>query len=104
MRHVLVCLVLAACSSSSSKSVDAPSQMDGSAGPMCTGAVYDPCVNPSDCMSMMCHFYMMSNFTVCTQACTPGDNTTCPLDATGAHGFCNPMGNCKPAVANNCHR
>jgi hypothetical protein len=73
-------------------------------GPACTGAVYDPCTTNDQCMSMNCHFYMMSNFTICTQACTPGDNTTCPVDATGTHGTCNNMGNCKPTAANNCTR
>lgn len=76
---------------------------DAPPGPACTGAVYDNCVNPTDCMSGNCHFYDQSNFTVCTQACTPGDDTTCPVDASGVHGVCNNKGLCKPAVANNCH-
>jgi hypothetical protein len=41
---------------------------------------------------------------VCTTSCTPGDNTTCPVDSTGNHATCNNMANCKPAAANNCHR
>jgi hypothetical protein len=36
--------------------------------------------------------------------CTAGDNTTCPIDSTGAHGTCNNMSNCKPAAPNNCTR
>ena len=55
-------------------------------------------------MSMDCHFYGTSNFTVCTQTCTPGDNSTCPVDATGNHALCNTKGLCKPAAPNNCTR
>jgi hypothetical protein len=79
--------------------------MDGSGGGTpCTGAVYDPCTDNTQCMSMQCHSYMMAGLQVCTQACTAGDNTTCPVDITGAHGTCNPMSNCKPAAANHCTR
>jgi hypothetical protein len=76
---------------------------DAPPGPMCTGAIYDNCVTNSQCMSANCHFYGTSNFTICTTTCTPGDNTTCPVDSSGAHGTCNTMGNCKPAAPNNCH-
>jgi hypothetical protein len=27
----------------------------------------------------------------------------CPNDSAGQPVACNPMGNCKPSVANNCH-
>ena len=78
-------------------------QPDAPTGPACTKAVFDNCVNNTDCNSNNCHFYMQQNFSVCTQACTPGDNTTCPVDSSGQHATCNTMGICKPAAANNCH-
>jgi len=96
MRSLWVCLFLVACGSSSSKSIDAPP------GGACTGAVYDPCTDNTQCMSGMCHFYMMQNFTVCTTAC--GATTPCPMDSTGAVPACNSMLNCKPAAPNNCMR
>lgn len=71
---------------------------NGSGGNVCTGAVYDPCTDPSQCDSGNCHLFQAQGFQVCTQACTPGDNTTCP--GTGA--TCNNMGICKPAAANDC--
>ncbi|HUJ60348.1 MAG TPA: hypothetical protein VLX92_17725 [Kofleriaceae bacterium] len=78
--------------------------VDGPVGSACTGAVYDPCTSNDQCMSMNCHFYNASNLQVCTQACTAGDNSTCPVDSTGSNGLCNTMGNCKPAAANPCTR
>src|SRR4051794_15036778 len=93
------------CSSTTTVTFDAPKQVDamGSAG-ACTGAVYDPCTTAAQCMSMNCKFYMQSNFTVCTQTCTPGDNASCPADSSGTNGVCNTMGLCKPAQPNNCTR
>lgn len=76
---------------------------DAPAGPACTGAIYDNCTTNTQCMSQNCHYYQQSNFTVCTQTCTVGDNTTCPVDSSGNHATCNNMGICKPAAANNCH-
>jgi len=101
MRHLLLACLAAACHNSSPETADAA--IDAPPGPMCTGAVYDLCMTNTQCMSNNCHFYMQSNFSTCTTTCTPGDNTTCPVDSTGAHGQCNNMGNCKPAAANNCH-
>ena len=74
---------------------------DAAAGPACTKALYDNCINPTDCTSGNCHFYQQSNFTVCTQACSA--TNPCPNDSTGVPGVCNNMGICKPAAANNCH-
>jgi len=74
------------------------------AGNACTNAVFDPCTTAGECTSGNCHLFMADGFQVCTQACTPGDNTTCPLDATGVNGTCNNMGICKPAQANDCTR
>jgi hypothetical protein len=111
MRIVLIVLLAAACTSHSTThtGADAPALADApgdgaGSGSACTGAVYDPCTDNTQCMSMNCHFYMMSNIQVCTTACTPGNNSTCPVDSTGANGFCNMMGNCKPAAANHCTR
>jgi hypothetical protein len=98
MRAILLTL-LVACSSNTSHSVDAA--LDSHTR-TCTGAVYDPCATNDQCMSMNCHFYNQSALTICTTTCTPLDNSTCPVDSTGAHGTCNNMGNCKPAAANNC--
>jgi hypothetical protein len=90
-------IVLAACGGDDSQQQVKP---DATPGPPCTGAVYDVCVNPSDCMSQNCHFYDKSNFTVCTQACNASN--PCPVDSSGQPGTCNNMGICKPAAANNC--
>jgi hypothetical protein len=79
--------------------IDAPAS-----GATCTNAVFDPCTDNSQCDSGNCHLFNQSAFQVCVQACTPGDNTTCPIDASGVNGFCNNMGICKPAVPNNCTR
>ena len=103
MRALLFSLLtLAACKDDAPAMVDAPK--DSPSGGPCTGAAYDPCTTNDQCMSMNCHFYMQSNFTVCVTTCTAGDNSTCPVDATGAHGVCNTMGICKPAMPNNCTR
>lgn len=77
--------------------IDAPSS-----GP-CTGAIYDPCTDNAQCMSGNCKLYMGSNFQVCTMTCTPGDNSSCPLQ-NGEPAICNNMGFCKPAAPNNCTR
>src|SRR5579871_221179 len=93
--------LVAACTGHKTTVADA--QMpDTASARTCTGAAYDPCTQNTQCTSMNCHLYNASMLQVCTQSCTPGDNTTCPVDATGANGFCNNMGNCKPAKANSC--
>ena len=110
MRSAVICLVVAclyiACTNGSPAKMDAAKldSMGSGSGAMCLGSAYDPCTDNTQCMSQMCHLYTMSNLQVCTVTCTPGDNTTCPKDATGANGTCNNMANCKPAQANNCHR
>jgi hypothetical protein len=95
---LFVTVALAACSGDQPANVDA-----NPAGPKCTTAIYDLCATEHDCMSGMCHLFSADGFQVCTQTCTPGDNTTCPVDSTGANGTCNAMGICKPAAANMCH-
>lgn len=91
-------IVLAACGGDDSQQA----KPDATPGPACTGALYDHCVSPSDCMSQNCHFYQQSNFTVCTQTCNASN--PCPVDSSGTAGTCNNMGICKPSVANNCSR
>ncbi|MEO6776672.1 MAG: hypothetical protein ABI467_27270 [Kofleriaceae bacterium] len=98
MRTVLITL-LAACSSYEVHLVDSGGSNDART---CVGSAFDPCTTNDQCGSMNCHLYSGAGLQVCTQACTPGDNTTCPVDATGANGICNTMGNCKPAKANAC--
>ena len=92
---LLVALAVVACSSYSQTLVDGGATK-------CAGNVYDPCGSNGDCMSNFCHDYNGAGLTVCTMTCTPGDSSTCPLDTTGSNGFCNTMGNCKPAQANIC--
>src|SRR5437763_14343988 len=54
----------------------------------CTGAVYDPCTGPTQCMSGQCQLFNGAGIQVCTQACTAGDNTTCPTQ-NGVAATCN---------------
>src|SRR5262245_47234558 len=104
MRALLcLCFVFAACKGDTPPPVDAPRDSMGS-GAASTGAAYEPCTTNDQCMSMNCHFYMQSNFTVCVTTCTPGNNSTCPVDSSGTNGVCNNMGICKPAMPNNCTR
>jgi hypothetical protein len=93
-------IALAACGSRASPApVD--TGIDGTAGAACTGAVYDPCTDNSQCLSGQCHAYNGAGIQVCTQACNPA---ACPNDTAGLAVACNTMNNCKPSVANNCHR
>lgn len=99
MRFVLVFAVaVIACTSSKPP----PEKPDAGSAAMrtCTGSAYDPCTDNSQCGSMNCHFYMMSNFTVCTVPCSA--TNPCPMDAAGMAATCNMMGMCKPTVANTC--
>ena len=105
MRSAIVILsfvatVVVACSSNSVHMVDS----NGGGSNSCPGSAYDSCTTNDQCMSMSCHLYNGAGIQVCTLACTPFDNTTCPVDATGVNGICNMMGNCKPAKANDCTR
>jgi hypothetical protein len=79
--------------------IDAPT-----GGVTCTGKVYDPCTDNTQCMSGNCHLYQAQGIQVCTQACTAGNNATCPLDKTGVNAMCNNMSICRPAAANACTR
>lgn len=82
--------------------VDAASEVDAPSGALCTGVAYDTCTTNDQCASQQCHMYNGAGLQVCTQTCGP--TMPCPNDASGAAVGCNTMGNCKPAVANNCHR
>ena len=75
----------------------------GVALPACTNAVYDPCTSAADCTSGQCQAFAQAGIQVCTQTCTPGDNTTCPMQ-NGVPAQCNNMGICKPPAANSCMR
>ena len=102
-------MIFAACTNgSSTPTTDAPKQVDAgagdAAGALCTGAAFDPCTMTTQCMSMNCKLFNSAGIQVCTVTCTPGDNTTCPLDVSGNHATCNNMGICKPSAANACHR
>jgi hypothetical protein len=84
--------------------VDAPISIDTATGTACTNAAYDPCTTNDQCTSNNCHLFSQQGFQVCTAACTPGDNTTCPVDKSGVNGTCNNMGICKPSAPNDCTR
>jgi hypothetical protein len=75
----------------------------GVSAPACTNAIYDPCTSAAQCTSGSCQLFQQSGFQVCTTTCTPGDNTTCPMQ-NGQPATCNGMGICKPAAANSCTR
>jgi hypothetical protein len=102
MRASIFCIAIAlavACTGHKTTVQDAPM---ADSMRTCTGAAYDPCTTATQCTSMNCHDYKGSMLQVCTEACTPGDSSTCPIDNTGSNGFCNNMGTCKPAAANSC--
>src|SRR3954466_10517639 len=97
MRFVII-FALGACSSYEVHTVDA----QGGQMRTCTGAAFDPCTTNDQCTSANCHLYNGAGLQVCTQVCTVGDNSTCPVDASGANATCNNMGMCKPIKANDC--
>lgn len=98
MARLALVLTFLACGGSSGT----PPAPDAPSGPPCTGAVYDTCTTADQCSSQNCHLYNANALQVCTQVCSA--TVACPNDASGAAVACNMMGNCKPAVANNCHR
>ena len=98
------------CGGDSTPAVDAPPQIDSGSGSAaaCTGAVYDPCTDVSQCSASVpggadCKLFNGVGLQVCTQTCTVGDNSTCPMQG-GVATSCNNMGICKPNAANNCTR
>jgi hypothetical protein len=90
-------------SGSGSGSANNQGTVDGGVAAACTGAAYDPCTDATQCTSGTCQLFQQSGFQVCSQTCTPGDATTCPMQ-NGAPQQCNNMGICKPAAANACTR
>jgi hypothetical protein len=66
--------------------------------PMCTGQLYDSCLDGSGCMSNNCKLFEQSGIQVCTQPC----DGMCPASSAGP-ATCNNRGLCKPAAANPCH-
>jgi hypothetical protein len=89
---VVLVLALAACTG------DKPAS-DG--GQKCSGAAYDPCNTEHDCGNGNCKPFADKGFTVCTQGCTVGDDTTCPQQ-NGMKVTCNASALCEPAVVNSC--
>jgi hypothetical protein len=87
----------------SSQQGTADAAVDGAPGQACTNAVYDPCTSASQCSSGNCKLFEQQAIQVCTQACTPGDSSTCPQQA-GVAVTCNNMGICRPQAANSCTR
>lgn len=74
---------------------------DADSSLMCEGALYDLCATAEDCDSGMCQTFDNEGFSACVQACTAGDNTTCP-ESNGITATCNNRGICKPTVASDC--
>jgi hypothetical protein len=101
MSKLALALVLAVCACGGNEPMQ--TQPDAAPAPMCTKALYDVCMTNADCMSGNCRFYTMGNFYACTQPCTVGMDTTCPLDSAGQQPKCNNEGLCRPTVPNNCH-
>jgi len=104
MARLVFIFTLIACGGvdGTNKQPDAGVTVDAPSSALCTGAAYDTCTTNDQCGSQQCHLYNGAGLQVCTIACSA--TVPCPKDATGAAVACNPMGNCKPAVANNCHR
>ena len=69
----------------------------------CSGALYEECTMPSDCMSGICREYNGLGFSACTTACTPGDDSTCPAHPQGAEVTCNrTQAQCRPSALAAC--
>lgn len=100
MKHLVVVAVLACAGACETGDKGVAPDADPNA-PVCTGQLYDNCTDGAQCMSGMCHLFS-GEFQVCTQACTAGDNSTCPASTNGAAAKCNNRGICKPAVNNAC--
>jgi hypothetical protein len=98
MTSILLALVIASCSNSTSTTIDAAPADAPATSSACTGQLYDAC-NPAspNCMTgLTCKTFTGSVFSVCTQTCG-----TCPNQGTSTV-MCNNMGICKPTAPNNC--
>jgi hypothetical protein len=109
-------LCVAACSSKSTppdastvvdtaSAIDAPPGTPDAAGTpdasarTCTGALYDPCNNGTQCNSGMCMNFAGAGIQVCTQSCA---TTACPDQNGNAVTCSNNTKICKPPQANAC--
>ncbi len=97
-------LALAACGGDPDPDApDAAVTVDADPSALCTGAVYDSCVDTaasSDCgPDLSCHVFDMAGITVCVPACDA--QNPCPQQ-DGVDIRCNNMGRCRPDVANAC--
>ncbi|MCX5743592.1 MAG: hypothetical protein NT062_13960 [Proteobacteria bacterium] len=65
----------------------------------CTGSPYDSCQEEHDCMSAICRPF--GDIVACTQACTVGDNSTCPKQGS-TEVVCGADALCAPTAVNDC--
>ena len=76
--------------------------IDAPAGNACTGALYDPCTDNSQCMSGNCRMFNNTGIQVCTQDCSsmacPAQGGTAVMCSTGQNTVC------RPTMANACTR
>jgi hypothetical protein len=96
MRTLITLLVLlaGACTGSSPASIDS--------GRLCSGQLYDRCLQEHDCASMDCRNFMAEGFEVCSKSCTVGDDSTCGKTLDGRQATCDALGICKPPGPNEC--
>ncbi|MFN0247754.1 MAG: hypothetical protein ACKV2T_12780 [Kofleriaceae bacterium] len=111
--HVVVALAIAVAGAVACGDDGSPSPSDGGgsgsgsdaggSGTACTNALYDPCTDPSQCMSGNCRQFNMPapGIQVCTQACSAGN--PCPMQ-NGQPVECTNSMVCRPPAANNCTR
>ncbi len=71
-------------------------------GQKCLGINYDPCNTEHDCANGNCLPFADKGYMICTLACTPGDNTTCPPQYVTTPVTCNAAGLCEPDAPNSC--
>lgn len=76
---------------------------DAGSGTACTNALYDPCTDPSQCMSGNCRMFNMPSpgIQICTQACSA--SAPCPMQ-NGQAVECTMAGVCRPPAATSCMR
>jgi hypothetical protein len=98
---VLLVLVLAGCPSDDPPPVDAPAVIDGPAGTVCTGQLYDRCTSNAQCMSGNCRMFNNLGIMMCTQTCTAG-GAACPTQNGAAVECVTNSMICRPASANTC--
>jgi len=96
MAKLLACMIVfaAACSGDAPPpAIDAPGPAPKAFGATCTTVVD---TGSTECDSGVCtNTFDMLGHSVCSQKCTPGDGSTCPVGADGTMK-CNTKGYCKP--------